>query len=50
MKQSFTFQDLSENRRKIIKIQKESYFVWIRATAALLPPELKLKLKNGGKF
>jgi hypothetical protein len=36
----FTFQDLSENRRKILKMQKESKFIWIRASpAAMLPAE-----------
>jgi hypothetical protein len=39
MKQSFTFKDLSENRIKILKIQKESVFVWNRAPAAILPAE-----------
>jgi hypothetical protein len=39
MKQSSTFQDLSENRRKILRMQKESDFVWIRAPAAILPAE-----------
>jgi hypothetical protein len=34
MKQSFSSQDISEKRRKILNIQKESEFVWIRATAA----------------
>jgi hypothetical protein len=37
-RQSFTFQDLSENR-KILKMQKESEFVRIRAPAAILPAE-----------
>jgi hypothetical protein len=35
----FTFQDLSENRRKILKMQKESAFIWIRAAAAMLLEE-----------
>jgi hypothetical protein len=39
MKQSFICQDLSENRRKILKMQKEIEFVWIRAPAAILPAE-----------
>jgi hypothetical protein len=37
MKQSLT--NLSENRRKILKKQKESEFVCIRAPAAILPAE-----------
>jgi hypothetical protein len=39
MKQSSTFKNLSENRRKILKIQKENVIVWIRAPAAILPAE-----------
>jgi hypothetical protein len=39
MKQSFTFQDLSENRRKMLKMLQESKFIWIRAPAAMLPAE-----------
>jgi hypothetical protein len=64
MKQAFPFQDLSEGRRKILKMQKESELVWNRAPAAILPvesancmqsnaiplEELKLKLKNGGNI
>jgi hypothetical protein len=30
---------LSEKKRKILKIQKENVFVWIRAPAAVLPAE-----------
>jgi hypothetical protein len=36
MKLSFTYQDLSENRRKNLKMQKESAFVWFRALAVIL--------------
>jgi hypothetical protein len=39
MKQSFTFQDLSENRRKILKMLQESKFIWSRAPAAMLLAE-----------
>jgi hypothetical protein len=31
-----TFQDLSENRRIILKMQKESKSIWVRAPAAML--------------
>jgi hypothetical protein len=64
MKKPFTFQDLFENRRKVLKILKESKFIWIRAQlqccrwnpriarkavqVAIPLGELKLKLKNGG--
>jgi hypothetical protein len=41
MRQSFTYQDLSENRRKNLKMQKESAFVWFTALAAILPVESK---------
>jgi hypothetical protein len=37
MKPSFTYQDLSENRRKNLKMQEESEFVWFRALAVILP-------------
>jgi hypothetical protein len=37
MKQFFI--TLFEKRRKILKIQKENAFVWIRAPAAILPAE-----------
>jgi hypothetical protein len=66
MKQSCTFQDLSENRRKFLKMQKESEFVWIRALFAMLPSESAncmqssascntagstyIKTKNGGNI
>jgi hypothetical protein len=39
MKQASIFEDLSENLRKILRMQKESEFVWIRAPAAMLPRE-----------
>jgi hypothetical protein len=45
LKQSFTVQDLSENRRKILK-KKESEFVWIRAPAAILPAEYTNCMKS----
>jgi hypothetical protein len=39
MKQYLTFVDISKNRRKIIKVQKESVFVRLKSPAAILPPE-----------
>ncbi len=39
MKQSSTSTNLSENRRKIQKIPYYTVFVWIRATAAIMPAE-----------
>jgi hypothetical protein len=48
MKQAFPFQDLSEGRRKILKMQKESELVWNRAPAAILPVESANCMQSSG--
>ena len=45
MKQSSTFKNLSENRRKILKIQKENVIVWIELRLQYCRRNLRIACK-----